>query len=473
MNVSEGFQLRTAYKKKVKPSKLDGLLERRVKQFTLEEKQRLERMRQATVLSKTTAAKPATGVKTEGTANAKQQSTLSLSVKTEEKEENLRGQDPVVKKLDFDEESTNSKADIKFDFVVSSQSNVAEVKAVDSHKEVNGEPELNSINNCLPETTGNNKITKRIGENVKKRGYDEVDQSSGQMDSEGKSSISQINGKTVSADSTSPVQGDALDPEKEPVKSLMNGNLSRNDLSSVAHPPPLKVPNLENHVEDKAESLNSGDYSAVKSEGSLPVKLKLSFHNSSITDNCTSREDVKTSITNDSLKEPQKSSMHDTANSSSKTPSAESSSVSSDIVPAAPQLGPAAPIYLRRKPSDAKTVAPASTTAGSMTISKEYSTRDRVSLLRFSKSKKARSGTALPSYRKFVTKSSKKSIFVLPNDDLKRLGRKAGIKEVPIFSYNAKPAPDIWPYPSPRPTFGISWRSVTCRDCTNLIFLGL
>ncbi|XP_006833794.1 PREDICTED: nucleosome-remodeling factor subunit BPTF [Chrysochloris asiatica] len=103
------------------------------------------------------------------------------------------------------------------------------------------------------------------------------------------------------------------------------------------------------------------------------------------------------------------------------------------------------------------------TTAGgtlvtSMTVSKEYSTRDKVKLMKFSRPKKTRSGTALPSYRKFVTKSSKKSIFVLPNDDLKKLARKGGIREVPYFNYNAKPALDIWPYPSPRPTFGITWR---------------
>ncbi|KAM8773972.1 nucleosome-remodeling factor subunit BPTF isoform 15-T15 [Rhynchonycteris naso] len=109
------------------------------------------------------------------------------------------------------------------------------------------------------------------------------------------------------------------------------------------------------------------------------------------------------------------------------------------------------------------TVTDSLTTTGgtlvtSMTVSKEYSTRDRVKLMKFSRPKKTRSGTALPSYRKFVTKSSKKSIFVLPNDDLKKLARKGGIREVPYFNYNAKPALDIWPYPSPRPTFGITWR---------------
>ncbi|KAM6164893.1 nucleosome-remodeling factor subunit BPTF isoform 1-T1 [Rhynchocyon petersi] len=109
------------------------------------------------------------------------------------------------------------------------------------------------------------------------------------------------------------------------------------------------------------------------------------------------------------------------------------------------------------------TVTDSLSTAGgtlvtSMTVSKEYSTRDKVKLMKFSRPKKTRSGTALPSYRKFITKSSKKSIFVLPNDDLKKLARKGGIREVPYFNYNAKPALDIWPYPSPRPTFGITWR---------------
>lgn len=96
----------------------------------------------------------------------------------------------------------------------------------------------------------------------------------------------------------------------------------------------------------------------------------------------------------------------------------------------------------------------------SITVSQEDSitTKGRVRLLKFSRTKKMRSDTALPSYCKFITKSSRKSIFVLPHDDLKVLARRGGFREVPVFSYNAKPAPDIWPYPSPRPTFGITWR---------------
>lgn len=93
-----------------------------------------------------------------------------------------------------------------------------------------------------------------------------------------------------------------------------------------------------------------------------------------------------------------------------------------------------------------------------VSLEDSLSTKGRVRLLKFSRTKKTRSDTALPSYRKFVTKSSRKSIFVLPHDNLKVLARRGGFREVSIFSYNAKPALDIWPYPSPRPTFGITWR---------------
>lgn len=100
------------------------------------------------------------------------------------------------------------------------------------------------------------------------------------------------------------------------------------------------------------------------------------------------------------------------------------------------------------------------TTMCSVVLSQEgsSSTKGRVRLLKFSRTKKTRSDTALPSYRKFVTTSSRRSIFVLPHDDVKVLARRGGFREVPVFSYNAKPAQDIWPYPSPRPTFGITWR---------------
>ncbi|XP_037544827.1 nucleosome-remodeling factor subunit BPTF [Nematolebias whitei] len=458
VNVSEGFQLRTAYKKKVKPSKLDGLLERRVKQFTLEEKQRLERMRQA--LSKAATMKPTTGVKIEGAALNKPQPAATSAVKAEEKGENLQVKDRVVKKLEFEQEDT--KTEIK-----NIKPDPGNEEAC-TNKEVNGEPELSSTTSCRSEKTEHNEKTQKeegclITDTPKKRGYDEMEQSSGKSDAENmeetqsKSISSHVNGKTTTADPNTnsdpgnPVQSVCSDPEKEPVKSLMNGNLSQNDFSNAAHPPPLKVPKLENHVGDKEELVNKSAVTT-DSEGSVTAKLEsssTSCHNSNNTDTCT----------NVSSKESQSSLVRDTSNSISKpdaTSRGEMGSVSFGPVTTQPSLEAAG--FQKKKPNDTKSTPQGSTSTSSMTISKEYSTKDRVSLLRYSKSKKARSGIALPSYRKFVTKSSKKSLFVLPNDELKRLARKAGIKEVPIFSYNAKPAPDIWPYPSPRPTFGITWR---------------
>lgn len=465
MNVSEGFQLRTAYKKKVKLSKLDGLLERRVKQFTLEEKQRLERMRQA--LSKTAAAKSTSGVKTELTALSKQQPAITSGVKAEEEEENQQVKDHVVKKLNFEqEEDTKTESmDIKSDPEVKEEAC--------TNKEVNGESELSCQSEKI-EKTPNQEVPQKPG-NPKKRGYDEMERSSGKSDTENteetqsKSGPSQLNGKTtavdpnINSDPGTQLQGMVSDPEKEPVKSLMNGNLSQNEFSNAAHTPPLKVPKLENHVGDQGELVSKSDSVRIDSEGLVPAKLEPSStpcHVSNNADVCTNSDDVKTSVSNASSKEPQNALTRDTPSSISKpvVPSqGEKSSLSSGTGPSTTQPGVEAAGTQKKKLHDTKT-GPSS---GSSMISKEYSTRDRVSLLRFSKSKKARSGTALPSYRKFVTKSSKKSLFVLPNDDLKRLARKAGIKEVPIFSYNAKPAPDIWPYPSPRPTFGITWRLVT------------
>lgn len=506
VNVSEGFQLRTAYKKKVKPSKLDGLLERRVKQFTLEEKQRLERMRQAALLSKTAASRPPSGVKTEGSAAAKQPPAVSPCVKVEE-EEGLQVKDGIVKKLNFEQEQTDVKTndtDVKFDSTASNNSKQTEVSGAEGNggaaaalNDVNGgslaTAGLNSKNNCISEAIENKEKTQRpevAWENAKKRGYEEMAQSSDQKDPENmeveqsRTSPVQVNGETVTgapahSDVNSDPDGRDQGEVKEPVKSLMNGNFSQNDLASIDGPPPLKVPKLENHIAEKGDSLsavsNKNQDVPVGSGGAAPAKLSsssLSSVNSNNTDISSSSEGLKTSpqgsvTTNTNTTDPQNTQKPDMSSSVSKpaaTSQAASSAASSTTTSTAKprSLAPGTTPPQKTKPLTAAVPdTKLGTTSSSMTISKEYTTRGRVSLLRFSKCKKARSGTALPSYRKFVTKSSKKSIFILPNDDLQRLARRAGIREVPIFSYNAKPAQDIWPYPSPRPTFGITWRLVT------------
>ncbi|CAM9220445.1 unnamed protein product [Lampetra planeri] len=450
VNVSEGFQLRTAYKKKVKPSKLDGLLERRVKQFTLEEKQRLERMRQAALQSKMSGPKSACGVKTEGSTLAKQlPPAVTPTVKEEEKNEGQHVKDSIVKRLNFDQEETDVKTNVTVNAATpSTHSKQTEVRDVQGNGgEVNGGSlGLNSETNYVSEPTESKEITPKPEaalENAKKRGYEVVEQSSGQNDlvnMQSNASPAQVNGQTALTEPGSQEESEV----KEPVVSLMNGNVSRNE--GVDGPPPLKIPKLENHVSERGDSLSAASNNN-QGEGVVPAKLSSSSL-SATNDICSSsnwktsmQDAVTNSNTTDSRKDP------DVSGSTNK-PGANAASCI-----AASTNKTSAPVPLKTKP--ASDVKP---TSGSMTISKEYTTRDRVSLLRFSKSKKVRSGTALPSYRKFVTKSSKKSIFILPNDDLKRLARRAAIREVPIFNYNAKPALDIWPYPSPRPTFGITWR---------------
>uniref|UniRef100_G3NV03 Bromodomain PHD finger transcription factor n=1 Tax=Gasterosteus aculeatus aculeatus TaxID=481459 RepID=G3NV03_GASAC len=441
VNVSEGFQLRTAYKKKVKPSKLDGLLERRVKQFTLEEKQRLERMRQAALLSKTPATRPTSGVKAEGSAMGKQQPAVTPCVKKEE--EGLQVKDHVVKQLNFEPGQTgvNADTDVKSETKEPRQSERAEVNSVlgnceetVAHKEVNGgppsDPKPNSKNNCISEAIDVKEKTQkpevaRVGENAMKRGYEEMEQSGGQSSQVDQSKTVQVNGRTGESEPNSDPAGQDHGDLKEPVKSLMNGNLSQNEVSDICHPPPPKVPKLENHM--KGECLGKAVDVATDSEATLPAKLQSS------SPSCPN-------------------SNHASDEKSGAAPQVACGAASS--VPAHPSSKAVVPQRTKLPIAEPKTLP----SPGSMTISKEYTTKERVSLLRFSKCKKTRSGTALPSYRKFVTKSSKKSIFILPNDDLKRMARRAGIREVPIFNYNAKPALDIWPYPSPRPTFGITWR---------------
>lgn len=425
VNVSEGFQLRTVYKKKVKPSKLDGLLERRVKQFTMEEKQRLDRMRQGALFTKTADSKAT--VKLEG--SGRQQTDMSQYVKQEEKT-SPDVKDPADTKLDFGQEQTEEAAD---NLEVRANSKITKhmdkntlENSTEDYKEVNGGPlmntELGSKYNFISDPKENKEIG--VGVNAKKRRYEEILQrgKEGEPESieQSHSSSIQMNGcigGNTAADSNmepiSQIRGD----NKEP--ALINGNFLHSDSSNSCHLPPMKVLKLENHTTRKFVSMKN--------------------------DNATTNSEVFSPNTGScNLKIAEKEQLCRSLNSTVTNSQASCSAVVPQTV------------------KDPVTESKADLTKhSSMMISKEYSTRDRVSLLKFSKSKKTRSGTALPSYRKFVTKSSKKSIFILPNDDLKRLARRGSIREVPIFSYGAKPALDIWPYPSPRPTFGITWRLVS------------
>ncbi|XP_038836332.1 nucleosome-remodeling factor subunit BPTF-like [Salvelinus namaycush] len=579
VNVSEGFQLRTAYKKKVKTSKLDGLLERRVKQFTLEEKQRLERLKQQSALAKHTVSKEKvntgtpTTIKTEASTADKLAVTPCTSLKAEGQADSVV-KDTIVKRLDFDQEQPvksqpsgeTDNLDVRLgstckpqaagatgpnlnttglanhessvqgnggDALSQTELNGGSQKSIDLNNKVN----LTSVESALGAAKPPRAEVTIAGENGRKQGYEETEQGNGQREIESmdvdqsKQHLVQVNGKDA-VDTKAPVDSKMhLDlannvdtkvmlqtlegeiktlPVKEPVKSIMNGTLSQDGLKVnntvlatspaladverkvvVSEPdylPPQKVARLENNGDRVADSVTSsmlgpptGVPTVSNSTKSEPMEIgqtasnKISLSNNTTENSSSSTGVLKTitqvtTTTTTTMSTESRTVQIAEVSSSTKpavTPAAESSAVSTLTTMtkttvtrvSSPTLGAAeeTKTVVTATLTDAKS-GPSGSSVTSMTVSKEYSTSDRVRLLKFSRSKKTRSGTALPSYRKFVTKSSKKSIFVLPNDDLKKLARRGGIREVPIFNYNAKPALDIWPYPSPRPTFGITWR---------------
>ncbi|XP_070958263.1 nucleosome-remodeling factor subunit BPTF-like isoform X10 [Oncorhynchus clarkii lewisi] len=572
VNVSEGFQLRTAYKKKVKTSKLDGLLERRVKQFTLEEKQRLERLKQQSALAKHTVSKEKVNTGTPTTIKASTADKLAVTPCTSLKAEGQADsvvKDTIVKRLDFDQEQpvkfqpsgeadnldvrlgstckpqaagatgpnlnttglANHESSVQGnggDALSQTELNGGSQKSIDVNNKVN----LTSVEPALGAAKPPRAEVMIAGENGRKHGYEETEQGNGQREIESmdvdqsKPHLVQVNGKDA-VDTKTPVdskmhsdlakkvdtkvmlqmlEGEIKTlPVKEPVKSIMNGTLSQDGLKVnntvlatslaledverkvvVSEPdysvtssmlgPPTGVPTVSNST--KSEPMEIGQTASNEiTPFPIPTVEESSLSNN-ITENSSSSTEVLktitqvTTTTTTTMSTESRTVQIATVSSSTKpavTPAAESSAVSTlttmtkttVTTVCSPTLGAAiseeTKTVVTAMLTDAKS-GPSGSSVTSMTVSKEYSTRDCVRLLKFSRSKKTRSGTALPSYRKFVTKSSKKSIFVLPNDDLKKLARRGGIREVPIFNYNAKPALDIWPYPSPRPTFGITWR---------------
>uniref|UniRef100_A0A8C2JG12 Bromodomain PHD finger transcription factor n=1 Tax=Cyprinus carpio TaxID=7962 RepID=A0A8C2JG12_CYPCA len=162
VNVSKGFLLRTAYKKR-KASKLDGLLERRVKQFTIEEKQRHEKLKQTTSSKpltekimenkETTIAAEDQKVKIEGTISETPKSRQAEGVACLA----IQEKDCVVKKLDFNQEDEQAKTN------TSGQKNILDIRLNDAcdvapkeHQQKLPEPEPKSGSRvAMSELNGN------------------------------------------------------------------------------------------------------------------------------------------------------------------------------------------------------------------------------------------------------------------------------------------------------------------------------
>ncbi|XP_059156808.1 nucleosome-remodeling factor subunit BPTF-like isoform X2 [Physella acuta] len=64
----------------------------------------------------------------------------------------------------------------------------------------------------------------------------------------------------------------------------------------------------------------------------------------------------------------------------------------------------------------------------------------------------------LPMCHKFETPSKKKSILILDRNELRKMARQGSKRESVLFNYNCKMNNVCWPYPCPRPLFKTAWR---------------
>lgn len=91
----------------------------------------------------------------------------------------------------------------------------------------------------------------------------------------------------------------------------------------------------------------------------------------------------------------------------------------------------------------------------------KHPTSDKFKLARFTRigvKKKISKHGRLPMCHKFETKSKKKSVLILDRNELKKLARQGAKRESASFNYNCKMSSVCWPYPCPRPLFKTSWR---------------
>jgi nucleosome-remodeling factor subunit BPTF len=91
----------------------------------------------------------------------------------------------------------------------------------------------------------------------------------------------------------------------------------------------------------------------------------------------------------------------------------------------------------------------------------ERNTKEPLQLARFTKPaprKGKNKKGSLPIVQKFMTKAKRKSILILEKYEAQRLARKKGHIEASGFNYNCKMNNVSWIYPCPRPSFKTAWR---------------
>lgn len=505
--MSEGFLHRTAYKKKVNPAKLDELLEHRVKQQAIEERQKKSAIfaNPKVVIQRLKFKMEPHGAVACIQPEVKSDVKKEITGRQESSKERVLSLEHSVSQEAGTNESTGecvepgggasrpgpSQTQCGIQKTMPLFSGDTRSKCVDIDDTSQSESST-----VLPSTGGSSE--QRLFSTVNQESLGENRDVYRDQESKGNRSVFlQMNGQDVKE----PVTEDTLtnivvnnvndrrieeDKKmlllKDPLKPLVNGStvldgdlkrISNTDASkgNPDYLPPQKVPRLGVTVEDLALSSPT----IPKSEPPLDSKEHNSMEARLDGDDQVSQRTVvpspvlsaeESSLSNDFVESTSSRGSHTTAALTQVTTTITATTKSQTITVTESNTVSTLTTTTTTKTTatqETKTTPASSSTENSSpvvskAVSRVQSTRERVQLIRFSRTRKVRSETALPSYCKFVTKSCKKSIFVLPSEELKKLARKGGFREVSVFNYNAKPAPDFWPYPSPRPTFGVTWR---------------
>ncbi|KAM9483687.1 nucleosome-remodeling factor subunit BPTF-like isoform 1-T1 [Clarias gariepinus] len=492
VNVSEGFLLRTAYKKKVNSGKLDELLEHRVKQQAIEERQKKSAI---SANPKVVIQRLKFKMEPHGAVAC-----IQPEVKSEVKKE-------ITVTLDSAKDSVSDSSLESSGINGSTDGCIGEGGPTSGLYQSNAKKTMPLISGDIPKQCVNNHNTSQrenatvllsTGGSSEQRLVSTVNQqispsTPGQVNNvallgengdgcKGNSPVVlQMNGQhvkdlgtkdTLTNSVVNKVNDKMMEDDKkvlslkDPMKPSVNGISSPNIAGgNPEYLPPQKVPRLGVTVEDLALSSPT----IPKSEPALDSKEHNSMDAELDGDDKVSQRTIvpspvlsveESSLSNDFV---ESNCTRGSPKASSVMTTTESQTISSSTVTQNNTVSTLTTTTKTTVTQETKTTTtPSSTETSSLGVSKSVtrvkSTKERVQLIHFSRTKKVRSEAALPLYRKFSTKSCKKSIFVLPSEELKKMARKGGFREVSVFNYNAKPAQDIWPYPSPRPTFSLTWR---------------
>ncbi|XP_005095843.3 nucleosome-remodeling factor subunit NURF301 [Aplysia californica] len=432
INVCDAIQKRTHYPKVTKPySKLDNLLERRMKQDEFERKQRMS-------------------IETQIALKMKLNQAIDAAKKKKAEEEKKAN---VVK---GDAELVNGEVD---DSPLSSK--LASTKPQYSCYSVLCRSKDKSVySRCYSPAC---QLSKQLEEKSLKPSVSDgsLSKDSVEEDSVGRSSKESTPSETALADDT---DRSASPEEKEKGEGMDSFDME--DDSSKKEDDTDKI-----EMKDEGTSANIGDANTeeedVDIEGDINKDsasgLKLGLGSSQV----KSKSDVNKGTSSGSQTEI----------SSQKESAGASSSPNEKSLDDAPNKGASVSdivknLVIKTMAEKAASGKGPALSAQALTVSVEElesrlppkrSTSDKFKLAKFTristkKGARVSKHGRLPMCHKFETPSKKRSVLILDRNELRKIARQGAKRESVMFNYNCKMNNVCWPYPCPRPVFKTAWR---------------